>query len=54
MVQLSLEYDPAPPFDAGSPERAGKALVNAFEQRMEKLAPGRHEELRDLAKQRGF
>lgn len=54
MVQLSLEYDPAPPFDAGSPERAGEALVNAFEQRMEKLAPGRHEELRDLAKQRGF
>jgi cyclohexyl-isocyanide hydratase len=54
MVQLSLEYDPAPPFDAGSPERAGEALVNAFGQRMEKLAPGRHEELRELAKQRGF
>ena len=23
LVQLGLEYDPAPPFDAGSPERAG-------------------------------
>ncbi len=54
MVQLSLEYDPAPPFDAGSPDRAGQTLVDAFEQRMERLAPGRHEELRELAKQRGF
>ncbi|TPG20516.1 DJ-1/PfpI family protein [Sphingomonas koreensis] len=25
-VQLSLEYDPAPPFDAGSPEAAGAAM----------------------------
>ena len=27
MVQLMLEYDPAPPFDAGSPERAGPTVV---------------------------
>ena len=26
-IQLSLEYNPAPPFDAGSPEKAGSALV---------------------------
>ena len=26
-IQLGLEYDPAPPFDAGSPARAGAALV---------------------------
>ena len=34
LVQLALEYDPQPPFDAGSPERAGEALVaqyNAYE-----------------------
>ncbi len=54
MVQLSLEYDPAPPFDAGSPERAGEALVARFQQRMEKLAPGREAALRALATQRGF
>jgi cyclohexyl-isocyanide hydratase len=30
MVQLGLEYDPAPPFDAGSPERAGAALVERY------------------------
>lgn len=26
-LQLSFEYDPQPPFDAGSPEKAGEALV---------------------------
>ena len=26
MIQLGLEYDPAPPFDSGSPERAGPEL----------------------------
>ena len=29
MVQLMMEYDPQPPFDAGSPEKAGNAVVNA-------------------------
>lgn len=27
IAQLLLEYDPAPPFDAGSPEKAGPELV---------------------------
>jgi cyclohexyl-isocyanide hydratase len=26
-IQLAIEYDPAPPFEAGSPERAGEAIV---------------------------
>ena len=26
-IQLAIEYDPAPPFDAGSPERAEPGLV---------------------------
>lgn len=28
LVQLLIEYDPAPPFDVGSPEKAGADLVN--------------------------
>ncbi len=28
LVQLLMEYDPAPPFDAGSPDRAGDDLVD--------------------------
>lgn len=28
-IQLAIEYDPQPPFDAGSPAKAGDALVQA-------------------------
>ncbi len=27
LVQLAIEYDPQPPFDAGSPAKAGEAVV---------------------------
>jgi transcriptional regulator GlxA family with amidase domain len=27
VAQLSIEYDPDPPFDAGSPAKAGDAIV---------------------------
>lgn len=40
IVQLLLEYDPAPPFDVGSPEKAGSELVNkavSFMQEMSSL-----------------
>ena len=30
MIQLALEYDPRPPFDAGSPQGAGSALVERY------------------------
>jgi cyclohexyl-isocyanide hydratase len=33
LIQLSIEYDPQPPFDAGSPERAGTALAQAARER---------------------
>ncbi|PCG14726.1 MULTISPECIES: DJ-1/PfpI family protein [Sphingomonas] len=53
-VELALEYDPLPPFDAGSPERAGVAAVEAYERRVAQLAPGRDDQLRALAARRGF
>lgn len=53
-VQLSLEYDPAPPFDSGSPERAGPALVAAVQARTRTLAPTRDDDLRALAARRGY
>ncbi|HEX6000567.1 MAG TPA: DJ-1/PfpI family protein [Hyphomicrobiaceae bacterium] len=31
-IQLGIEYDPQPPFDAGSPERAGTAIVDRLRQ----------------------
>jgi len=54
LVQLSLEYDPQPPFDAGSPDRASPAVVDAFQQRIAKVAPDRDDKLRALARHRGF
>lgn len=38
IVQLLLEYDPAPPFDTGSPEKAGPDLVNQAMLYMQKLS----------------
>ena len=52
-VQLSLEYDPAPPFDAGLPERAGEELVTLYRHRADRLAPGRADALRAAADPRG-
>jgi hypothetical protein len=31
-IQLALEYDPRPPFDCGSPEKAGPELVELVRQ----------------------
>jgi cyclohexyl-isocyanide hydratase len=53
-VQLSLEYDPQPPFDSGSPDRADPQLVEAVLARGRKTAPDRDAELRRLAKSLGF
>jgi len=32
-IQLGIEYDPQPPFDAGSPEKAPQAIVEALRER---------------------
>jgi cyclohexyl-isocyanide hydratase len=53
-VQLGLEYDPAPPFDAGSPARAGAEAVAAYRRRVAVAAPGRDDRLRTLAAALGF
>jgi hypothetical protein len=34
MIQLNLEYAPAPPFDAGTPDRASPEVVKAVRERM--------------------
>jgi transcriptional regulator GlxA family with amidase domain len=38
-VQLSIEYDPQPPFDSGSPERAGER-VRALAATVDEIASG--------------
>lgn len=49
LIQLALEYDPAPPFDSGSPERASPELLAFYGKRMEALAPGRDDRVRASA-----
>ncbi|MFN9581033.1 MAG: DJ-1/PfpI family protein [Novosphingobium sp.] len=53
-VQLALEYDPAPPFDGGSPAKAGQALVDVYTARANRLAPTRRAELIASAERLGF
>lgn len=53
-VQLGLEYDPAPPFDAGSPPKAGRTLVEQVERASERAMPGRKDDLRAAARARGW
>jgi cyclohexyl-isocyanide hydratase len=53
-VQLALEYDPDPPFDGGSPTKAGQALVDVYTARANRLAPTRRAELIASAERLGF
>jgi cyclohexyl-isocyanide hydratase len=48
-VQLSLEYDPAPPFDAGSPERADAETIAMYQAMVDKFSPGRADKVRAIA-----
>ena len=49
VIQLALEYDPAPPFDSGSPGSAAQETVAIYRKRMDMLAPGRDERIRAAA-----
>lgn len=53
-LQLAFEYDPAPPINAGTPEKAGPALVATYAERMKRIAPHREDELIATAARLGF
>ena len=40
-IQLVLEYDPQPPFDSGSPEKAGPERVKRIRDRLAPMLEGR-------------
>ena len=48
-VQLGLEYDPHPPFDSGTPDKAGEQLVQRVHERSNRMAPDREERIRAVA-----
>jgi len=48
-IQLAIEYDPCPPFDAGHPEKASKAATTLMVQRNAAAHAGIKQELDNLA-----
>ena len=48
-IQLVLEYDPQPPFDSGSPEKAGVERVKRIRDRMAGMLEGRQKANADAA-----
>jgi hypothetical protein len=40
-IQLAIEYDPQPPYDAGSPTRAPAGIVTAMRDRSRFILTGR-------------
>jgi len=48
-IQLGLEYAPAPPFDAGRPETAPAAVLEAVRRGMAPFAAQRHEQAHEAA-----
>jgi cyclohexyl-isocyanide hydratase len=40
-IQLQIEYNPSPPFDAGSPETAGADIIDAVQRRAKSLKAAR-------------
>ena len=40
-IQLAIEYDPLPPFDAGRPEKAPEAVLKLVRERIARMYPER-------------
>lgn len=51
-VQLSLEYDPQPPFDSGKPERADAVAVARYKEMVAARFPDRDARVRSIADRR--
>lgn len=50
-IQLSLEYDPAPPFDSGAPEKAEPAVLERYRTMVARFAADRDGRYRAVAEQ---
>jgi cyclohexyl-isocyanide hydratase len=53
-IQLQIEYDPAPPFDSGSPAAASSETLAAVRARLEKLNEERRDKARLAAERLGI
>lgn len=53
-IQLSIEYDPHPPFDAGSPDKVPPEILERYYKMVENAAPDREAKVRAIAQSLGF
>jgi cyclohexyl-isocyanide hydratase len=53
-LQLGFEYDPAPPFDAGTPEKAPAEILAGYRAAVANSFPKRENDLRAAARRLGF
>ena len=53
-LQLALEYDPKPPMDTGSPEKAGPELVAFYNNFIASKIPDRDGQVKQIAESLGF
>ena len=53
-IQLSLEYDPHPPFQSGSPDKADAGTLKRYNDMVNEAAPGRDQTVKKIAKDLGF
>ena len=53
-IQLSIEYNPNPPFDSGSPEKAPPEILARYHKMIEHHAPDRAAKVKAIAETLGF
>ncbi|MEO1552996.1 MAG: DJ-1/PfpI family protein [Pseudomonadota bacterium] len=53
-IQLSIEYDPNPPFDAGSPEKVPPHILERYHKMIEASVPDREAKVKAIAESLGF
>ena len=53
-IQLSIEYDPNPPFDAGSPDKVSPELLARYHKMIEQIVPDRAAKVKAIAQALGF
>lgn len=53
-IQLSIEYDPHPPFDAGSPDKVSPEILERYYKLIEAAVPDRDAKVKAIADSLGF
>lgn len=53
-IQLSIEYDPQPPFDAGSPDKVSPEILARYHRMIDAVVPDRDAKVKAIADQLGF